>query len=527
MKNRLSALSARPEFWLTCLLFWLVLSTCRSLETPWARASLTEALRWGAGIGLMLALGRTLRSLTTVCCVVTVCAGLMALAGIWDGLRPEQGGLAGPYHDHQLYGSALLILLPFPTVLWLTSRETKWRYLALTVTVACALCLVFSQTRSAWAGLLVSAVVFGGLWFYQSGRPWHEARFAALAIAAMLGTAIVLWIALGSPDQQKMLAARADTFSTLSADGSWQGRLSAWRGAEEMTAASPLIGVGLGRYPGMQQAWTHTGRLLAPAARPSLSEQAHSFYLQTVAETGLIGLSLYLAALAAFACLGLRRLRRTRGRQLSSREALVVAALSMIAGQAVDAIASPSWQFAETSLLFWALLGIGVAAMTRHETNEAVQALSRPIHRAWRLTASGGAAIFMTANFLPIGLLTPVEAYTPPAGWTYVPSSTVLTSTATTAHVGDVVYYTLTANYSDAGKAVHSVNVSNDQPASYVAVVSLTSNTPVGTWIYDSATRRMKFTVPAYSGSTLYISSNFKDGFVTKSPATRSTLVVQ
>lgn len=525
MKVRLIALGARPQFWLTCLLLWLGLSACRSLETPWARIALTEAVRWGAGIGLMLALGRTLRHTSTAARAACVCAGGMALAGVWEGIRPDSIGLVGPYHDHQLYGSALLILLPFPVAVWLTSREIVWRYAALTAGTACALCLILSQTRSAWAGLLISFLVFAVLWCYRSGRALREARFAALAVAALLGTALFLWITLGSAAQQTALAARTRTLSTLSADGSWQGRLTAWRGAARMTAAHPLSGVGLGRYPGTQSAWTQTGRPLDPAARPSLSEEAHSFYLQTAAETGLVGLLLYLAALAAFASQGLRRLRQTRGRQAGSTDALVIAALSMVSGQAVDAIASPSWQFAETSLLFWALLGLGMAAMAQRQTGEAAQPVSSPMPRFWRLLASGAAAIALAANVLPLGLLSPVEAYSSPTGWTY--NYAAITPLTQSAHPGNQVTYTFTAHYKTPTNPDQTVDVSQDSTTNWTALVGSTSYT---TQFGKNGMAKNVFTVPALANNTVIkISANFKDtriSFVQNNQQQSATLTV-
>jgi len=161
MRQRIVVVATRPEFWLLGLLGWLLLSAGRSLGTPWARVALTEGLRWSAGIGLALALGSSLRRTKPAARFVVALAGAIALLGIANGLQPGGGGLTGPYQDHQLYGSVLLLLLPPVVAVALTARDPRWRLGGVAASGMGALCLALSQTRSAWAGALAAALVFG------------------------------------------------------------------------------------------------------------------------------------------------------------------------------------------------------------------------------------------------------------------------------------------------------------------------------------------------------------------------------
>jgi len=460
MRQRIVAAAARPEFWLLGLLVWLLLSAGRSLGTPWERAALTEALRWGAGIGMALALGAFLRHTRHAARIVVVLAGMVALLGIADGPHPEAGGLVGPYTDHQLYGSVLLILLPPAVAVALAAREGRWRLGAVAAAGGGALCLALSQTRSAWAGALAAALVFGLLWLLRPGRRRRRGRSILMAAAVLAGAVLTVWLLLAPPDLRAPLAARAGSLSRLGADGSWQGRVTVWKGAARLAAAHPLCGLGLGRYPGAQWAWTRAGRPLAPSERPSLSEEAHDFYLQTAAETGLIGLGLYVAALAAFARQALRRLREPGRPRAPFQDALIIASLSLVAGQAVDALSSPSWQFAEASLPFWALLGVGMAAVRGGEIEAAQARAPSALRRAGRLALSGSASVALAANVLPLGLLTPVEAYTAPTGWTYVANFVRITGPSSIV-AGQSARYILTATYKyvDGGGQTHQVPV--------------------------------------------------------------------
>jgi hypothetical protein len=100
---------------------------------------------------------------------------------------------------------------------------------------------------------------------------------------------------------------------------------------------------------------------MARAAGPNLSLNAHNYYLQTLTETGAVGLGLYLWTVMGFFTAGLRAYRR-KGSPF--RSLVLVACLAAVAGQVVDALANPAYQFVDVSLFFWAVLGLG-AAMTQ------------------------------------------------------------------------------------------------------------------------------------------------------------------
>ncbi len=470
-------LGGRPEFWLTALLIWALASASRSLGTPWAAAAGTELLRWAAGIGLALTLSGMLRRITVAGRALVLLAGAMALCGIFGGTAAQDGGghggLTGPYREHQLYGSVLLLLLPFAASAALSAKTFSWRWGALAALAAGVLCLGLSETRSAWLGFLAAAGVFAGLRWQQLPK-FLPKRIFLIPLAALAAGVVGFWLLASPADERAAVGARAATLATLGHDESWQTRLALWRGTLGLVEAHPALGIGLGRYPGAEWAWTGAGGLLAPTVPPSLSNEAHSFYGQTAAEIGLPGLGLYLAALAAFAARARRRLAggpRRRGQIRSGPAALVIAAGSALAGQSVDALASPSWQFPEASVLFWAVLGLGLAALRRDAPEPASARLPAPLGRAGRWALSGGLAVALAAQILPLGLLlTPVEAYSAPAGYTLVSRDVTLTTPPRadgTFTTGAALQFKVIANYkTDKGVAV-SRDVTKDPDTSY------------------------------------------------------------
>ena len=97
-------------------------------------------------------------------------------------------------------------------------------------------------------------------------------------------------------------------------------RLAHWQTAGNMFLSNPWLGIGIGnfnvRFPDFN----------LPLWRYSQGH-AHNYYLQALAETGLIGLSAYLLVLLAAIGNGLRALGRAAGRD----RALVVGALGVLA----------------------------------------------------------------------------------------------------------------------------------------------------------------------------------------------------
>ncbi len=462
MRRRIVKRAERPEFWLGLLMAWVCLSALRSWHTPWARAAVTEALRWSVGIGLALALGAGLKRTGRMAQALTVGLGALAAAVILAGCRPD-GLVTGPYGDHQLCASALLALLPFSVALALAAPRPSWRWAGQVVTVAAAVCLALTQTRAAWAGAAVGACVFAWLWLGR--RDALPRTLPRLLIPGLLaaGVALAFGLLVRGTELGDPLAARAASFGALAHDPDWQWRLHTWRGDIEMISTHPLLGWGTGHYASAHWRFTRLASPISPDQRPSLSDQAHDFYLQTAADLGLLGLVLYGAVLTAFVRLARRTLTSRApagpgdGRH-AMRDALVIASLALLAAQGVDALASPSWQFAEVSLLFWLGLGLGLAATRRASLSEEDAAIPARARRALQYCAAGSAAVLLVAQVLPIGLLPPAEAYSQPPNWTLT-SLTISGSTSSiTYKAGASVPYTMTATYqyTDSGGQTHS-----------------------------------------------------------------------
>lgn len=188
-------------------------------------------------------------------------------------------------------------------------------------------------------------------------RPgWATARRLRTATAlvglGLLGTGLALgapslaarqWDKLTEPGLAVPGPQARDRLQTVSANG----RIDHWRVAVDALSASPLRGSGAGTY---ELVWDER-RPIALDVR-----DAHSLYLETAAELGLVGALLLLVGLLAPVVLLLRRLRR---------DPIWAGVLAVVVTWLVHAGIDWDWEVPAVSLWLPAVLGAATAATGR------------------------------------------------------------------------------------------------------------------------------------------------------------------
>ncbi len=188
-----------------------------------------------------------------------------------------------------------------------------------------------------------------------SGRTLMSRSTRLVAIVGAAAVAVAIGIALGVPhsvqsDWHRFLSgapthgSKGDLRARLS-DPSNNGRTDLWRVALHGFSASPLHGHGAGTY---QTLWDRN--------RPYFSYvvNAHSLYLQAMAELGIPGLALLLIAIAAV-LVGLGR--RARASRRSLYGALLAAGVVWVLRAGVDW----DWEMPVVTLVFFAVAGAALS----------------------------------------------------------------------------------------------------------------------------------------------------------------------
>jgi putative inorganic carbon (HCO3(-)) transporter len=257
----------------------------------------------------------------------------------------------------------LTTLLPLLISLAVGIQDVGRRLIAIAAAVWCGIGLLLCLERSAWIGVAVGLVVWRLAQTLTPGTaPMRRSWRPALAV---LLTGVV--VAIGFFSVTGVHALVADRARDLSKavrgqDRSFSWRVQKWEGTAAMVAKRPAWGWGTGQYVLRQAAFTRLGRSQAEVLRdgPSFDEMAYNEYLQTAAELGLPGLALYLLVLASFFSKAGHALRRLPN---GLRQTIVLGCMGGIAAQMVDAAANGSWRYAECSIFFWLVLGLGTAVV--------------------------------------------------------------------------------------------------------------------------------------------------------------------
>lgn len=185
-----------------------------------------------------------------------------------------------------------------------------------------ALALAASWSRGGWLGFAVAVAAMA-----------VALNRRALAVAAAVAAALVVFAAMGGlallpPALVQRVtdtlpyAAGLDIRAVEVDDANWAlvERMAHWQAAWEMFAAHPWRGVGLGNYAVAYPAYA------LPRWQDPLGH-AHNYYLNILAETGLVGLAAFAIFWLAALAQAIRALRRCRG----YARGLALAALGMLA----------------------------------------------------------------------------------------------------------------------------------------------------------------------------------------------------
>jgi putative inorganic carbon (hco3(-)) transporter len=348
---------------LALFLLWAAVGVLRSPHSAFATA---ELLRLGMGALVYFVVALHLETRAQLCLLIDCLLGVVILV-VGTGLLfqvnqdPSGIGLSSTLPSRHHLSGILAVLFPLLAGLSLGGTHRGRRIAAITAAILCGVGLLLCLERSAWIATCVSLLI----WLCLAGPSMIDLRRARRAGAVFAITAIIVVGAVGfvaAAGVDALVAGRAHEVSTAleGRDFSFAWRVQKWRGTVAMVARRPVWGWGPGQFVLEQYPYTHLGLPADEVRRygASFDEMAYNEYLQTAAELGLPGLALYLLILASFFSKAGRALRRLPD---GLRRIILLGCIAGAAAQMVDAMANGSWRYAECSVFFWLILGLGMA----------------------------------------------------------------------------------------------------------------------------------------------------------------------
>lgn len=208
-------------------------------------------------------------------------------------------GMSQPFYvNHGIYAAALAMFIPYLTILVWKGKElqksTYYRTVAFTLLLIFLVGLVYSFTRAAWISIAGAAVL--AFLALVRLKPW------------MYGLGILMMIYTGFQVQEKIENAirknqqvSADSFDkhlksiyNIKNDDSNLERINRWKSAFRMTADRPIFGFGCGTYVFQYAPYQRAAEITKISTNFGTLGNAHSEFLQPLAETGVPGFLIFL-----------------------------------------------------------------------------------------------------------------------------------------------------------------------------------------------------------------------------------------
>jgi O-antigen ligase len=273
--------------------------------------------------------------------VLALAAVAVCAVGLWDfshGARQYRRGWHGGPGDHS---SALLMLMPCAVMAGWYLRRTgapAWQKWALWALVPLFFAGAYGTlNRTVWVGFAAQFALIGAFLAARGGAqtPAARARRTRIAAGVLVGllAAGLLLVNLQSSQAPK-----------------GESRLALWSEIGERIGEAPLAGHGFGRG------------LLAESLQEELRSvsrnlwHAHNLFLDTVLQTGVVGLVLLLLLLGAVGREAWRAVRSADVRAAACGVALMTMLAGMVVRNMTDTLLAR-----QNALLFWGLVGVLLA----------------------------------------------------------------------------------------------------------------------------------------------------------------------
>ncbi|GEM_PF-4979976 len=266
-----------------------------------------------------------------------------------DPLGLRQTYPSATFTNQNFLAGFLSTVLPLSVAFIFITHQKGLKAIFSLLAVLLFISILFTRTRGAWVSVLLGLVFF----FYlvrHDGLLRKRGIVLVLLLFAVFTTAI---IGLDKNERFSFTERFRSIFNLK--DSSNKHRLLMWRSSLDMIKDSPLIGIGIGtfdmNYPKYQGKYL---RLEEYANYTGSTIHAHNEYIETAAETGLLGIGSLIWLIIAIFKYGMDIVNnKERGERL-----LIFGILSSIATILIYGLFSFPFHMPTTWMLFWFLIGI-------------------------------------------------------------------------------------------------------------------------------------------------------------------------
>lgn len=257
-------------FFLVGFTLWAALAAAMGVNPAAANLWVTELAKVVAPFLVGTTLLKSRKHVWWMLWVIVACHGYIAWdMNSWYYLRGynfvRENGYG--YMDNNSFGLSLVTVIGLAAALALASNKWHEKIAAVTCAVLILSTIMLTYSRGALVGLFV--VGFAALLFVPK-KPSYVALMllAALAVGRLMGPEVIARFSTTFAEEEDR-------------DASAQSRVDLWKACLEIGLSSPLVGIGPRGFPTVAASYGFTA-----------GKEAHSTWMQAIAETGFVGAAL-------------------------------------------------------------------------------------------------------------------------------------------------------------------------------------------------------------------------------------------
>lgn len=272
----------------------------------------------------------------------------------WIDTKLNQGNLTRVYaffNNPNDFAEVILIFVPFYCAAFFNTKSVFARLVYLAMAVPPVLSMLMTLSRGAWVALALAAVVYV---FFKEKK--------LIPVFILLGIAAV-------PFLPQSILLRLRTLMNP-ADSSYSTRTEIWQTVAPIIKDYWLTGLGLGNETLLRVSKNYYSFVV----KGSIPSHSHNLYLQIWVETGIFGITSFLAFILTTFKKSIKSIVRPRDEGIKN---VLIAGLASLTGILANGMIEYVWFDRRVMLFFWAAVGIILAALviqTKADHTEGLEA---------------------------------------------------------------------------------------------------------------------------------------------------------